>query len=236
MPQTACVGPPDRQFFMGGVAMGTAVDALERTFGKPLLWAATQFLNHAFMGEDLRLEVVQEGGGKSVVQASARLCRGDQVLQHTRAALGRRECEPDRQFVEMPNAKEPHEGTRKTDNAYLQPGNFLEQFERRAVLQDRERGIDYAWTKTAPFAVDAAILAIVSDFYMGAHPRGRGGTSLDNTIRICALKPTEWVLSVTQVSAFSSGTMQGSQHHFAQDGTLLAVSSQTGLLPYEPNP
>ncbi len=42
-PASACVGPVDYQFFMGGVAMATHVEALERHFDTPLLELRNRF-------------------------------------------------------------------------------------------------------------------------------------------------------------------------------------------------
>ena len=77
--------------------------------------------------------------------------------------------------------------------------------------------------------VDAPYLALISDFFL-ARMSARRGTSLDNTFRLINLVESEWLMMVTQVSSFTRGRARHS-HIFAQDGTLLATSSQTGLLP-----
>jgi acyl-CoA thioesterase len=79
------------------------------------------------------------------------------------------------------------------------------------------------------------LLALTSDFFLGAHCLTRGGTSLDNTFRLNALAETDWILCSTRLASFSNGAVHGSQCQFAQDGTLLSVSSQTGLLPRNPH-
>ena len=43
----ACVGPPNRQFLMGGVNLGAAITALEQSIGRPLVWATAQYLSFA---------------------------------------------------------------------------------------------------------------------------------------------------------------------------------------------
>jgi len=43
-----------------------------------------------------------------------------------------------------------------------------------------------------------------------------------------------WVLSVTEFAAFDRGVVHGSAKHFSQDGRLLAISSQSGVLPRIP--
>ncbi len=227
-----CVGPKDGQFLMGGVAMAAAIEALEHWSGKPLLWASIQFLTQGLLGDKLEIAVDRIGGGRSVLQASAQVTRGGAPLQHVMAALGTRGRAHDRQFTAMPDVPAPDHCPLKDDNALGLPGNLLEQFERRTALEDEETGTECMWIRPVFDAdVTAPLLALMSDFFLGAHERSRGGTSLDNTFRLCALKPTGWILSVTQLSSFTNGAVHGVQHHFGEDGTLLATSSQTGLLP-----
>ena len=229
----ACVGPAEHQFFMGGVGMAAAVDALQTWSGKPLLWATIQFVNHGRLGDEIDITLKQVGGGRNVVQASATLSRGDVVLQTVVAALGARLGEPDRQFAAMPpNVLKPEDCPIKQDEILEEAGNLIDQFERRTALEDAEAGVEWMWIRPKVGAeISAPLLALMSDFFLGAHERSRAGTSLDNTIRLCALRPTEWVLAVTQFASFTRGAAHGNQWQFAEDGTLLSVSSQTGLLP-----
>ena len=232
-PESGCVGPSDHQFFMGGVAMATAVEVLEHWSGKPLLWATIQFLNHGMLGDELFVEVERLSGGRSVIQAMVRMRRDDGViLQQTIAALGAREGEPDRQFATMPSVNPPEICPPKQSDSFEMPGNLIDQFERRTALEDPEAGLEYMWIKPK-FGVEmsAPLLALMSDFFLGAHVRSRGGTSLDNTFRPGAIKPTNWVLTTTQYSGFTKGSVSGAQYQFAEDGTVLSTSSQTGLLP-----
>ena len=98
-------------------------------------------------------------------------------------------------------------------------------------------GMQAIWTRSrAGYAVDAGWLAIISDFFLGAHPgsRGPGSSSLDAMLRFVQGCEPGWVLSVTEFSAFSRGVVHGSARHFAEDGRLLAISSQSGVLPRIP--
>ena len=79
--------------------------------------------------------------------------------------------------------------------------------------------------------VDGASLAVLGDFVpmgvgQGLGIRG-GGNSLDNTLRIVHLVPTEWVLLDIRVQAVERGFGHGLVHMFTEDGTLLATASQT---------
>lgn len=231
--QRACVGPNESyQFYMGGVAMATHVDALERYFGKPLLWVTTQFLSHGMLDNELTLEVTQIGGGENVVQAEAVMRRDDEVLHRSIAALGARGDEPDRAFVTMPDVKKPTDCAHKPEDANASADNLIGQFDRRTAFEDSESGTEYMWIRPLEgMKTDAAYLTLVSDFFLGAHERTRRGTSLDNTFRLINAHQTDWILTVTQVSSFTRGAAHGHIHMFAEDGTLLATSSQTGMLP-----
>ena len=94
-----------------------------------------------------------------------------------------------------------------------------------------EQGKSVQSFKKGPDYIDAGWLAIVSDFFLGAHPASRGGSSLDDTFRFIQGAEPGWVLSVTEFAAFDRGTVCGQARHFAEDGRLLAISSQTGVLP-----
>jgi acyl-CoA thioesterase len=84
--------------------------------------------------------------------------------------------------------------------------------------------------------VDATALAVMGDFM----PMGvgqalgilGGGTSLDNTLRVVHLVPTEWVLCDIQVHAVERGFGHGLVHLYAEDGTLLAIGSQSCIVRY----
>ena len=80
-PPIACVGASDNQFFMGGVGMATHIDALQRFFDKPLLWATIQFLNHGMLGDDMVLDV---GNGRRRAQCGA--SHGDHAARRCGAA------------------------------------------------------------------------------------------------------------------------------------------------------
>ena len=59
----------------------------------------------------------------------------------------------------------------------------------------------------------------------------RGSSSIDNTLRVCSLAKSEWFLAETQIQAIHGRTYQGSMSVFSENGELLAIASQTGILP-----
>ena len=77
----------------------------------------------------------------------------------------------------------------------------------------------------------AAGLAIVADWVPSgigqALGRWAGGNSLDNTIRILDLVPTDWVLCDIQVHGIAKGFGHGRVHLWSEDGRLMATGSQS---------
>jgi len=77
----------------------------------------------------------------------------------------------------------------------------------------------------------AATLAIIGDYVTGAvsQPLGRRvmSRSLDNTIRVVRLEPTEWVLCDIRIQALVDGYGHGVAYLWSQQGTLLATASQS---------
>jgi len=90
--------------------------------------------------------------------------------------------------------------------------------------------------------VDATTLAVLGDFVpMGigqALGARAGGNSLDNTLRVCRLVPTEWVLMDIRVHAVERGFGHGLVHMFAEEhgatsgSQLLATASQSVIVRY----
>ena len=229
--QTA-IGPSDRQFLFGGVAMGLAIEAAEKVSEKPLLWATMQFLAPGMLGEDVEISVATLGGGRSISQLNTITRSGSRELQRMSAALGGREGVPDRVYLEMPDVPAPLFCDLKTDLEFGGIDTVATKFERRLAYEDSKHGVGCSWIRPKfDTPMSSSLLGIISDFFVASHRDSIYGTSLDNTLRVHSLEPTEWILSVTQMSSISRGAILGNQHHFAQNGTLLASSSQTAMVP-----
>ena len=84
--------------------------------------------------------------------------------------------------------------------------------------------------------IDAPTLAVLGDFVpMGIGQSlgvAAGGNSLDNTLRVVRLVPTEWVLMDIRVHAVGRGFGHGLVHMFAEDGTLMATASQSVIVRF----
>jgi acyl-CoA thioesterase len=96
------------------------------------------------------------------------------------------------------------------------------------------RGRSALWVQTPDIDMSAAGLAILGDYlpFGIAQATGRWvpSNSLDNTIRVQRLKPTNWVLCDIRVDGVNNGFGHGSVFLWAQDGTLLATASQSAVL------
>jgi acyl-CoA thioesterase len=231
----ACVGPVGYEFIMGGVAQAAAIEAAEMVTDKPLLWSTIQFVNAGLLNQSIDIEVKALGGGRSISQVLVTLTSDGIVLQTMSAALGGRQG-VERQFVSMPAAAAPENCSIKTDLDHNNDQDLIAQFERRIAIEAPDDGLGAMWIRSKnALPISAGLLAITSDFMLGLHPESFRGTSLDNTFRVFSTRPTEWILCVTQMSGFRDGAAMGVTHQFTQDGQLLSVSSQTGLLPRSEN-
>ena len=232
----ATVGPEGAGHIMGGVGLAAIIDAMELASGQPILWANIQFLSPTNHAEELDIYCEQVGGGQSIGQWMAQASVNGRPTHRVSASLGQREPNEQHIFAQMPDVPGPDDCANRDDGQWSPPGTLYDQIERRNALVDEDKGFEATWTRnTAGFANDVGWIAIVSDCFMGAHPKSRnGGSSLDATLRFIQSAPPGWVLSVTQFGAFDRGVVHGQAQHFSEDGKLLALSSQSGVLPRIP--
>ncbi|MDJ0787976.1 MAG: thioesterase family protein [Myxococcota bacterium] len=226
------VGPPERQFLMGGVSLAAALVALEQVTGRPVQWATAQYLSFAPPGSEVELEVEVPVSGRSVTQGRVTSREGSREITSVSAALGERPDPHRKQFVAMPSVPPPEECP-PYEERHLDLGNLHAGIERRRVVDDAtdHEGHGRTWfRRRKPTDVTAGLLAVFADFLPGTTDTTHGSSSLDNTLRIHSLKPTEWCLLDARIHGVAHGFFHGEGHLFAQDGTLLATASQTGAL------
>jgi acyl-CoA thioesterase len=91
-----------------------------------------------------------------------------------------------------------------------------------------------------PIEWSPAMLAILGDYVpfgigqaLGAQA---GGNSLDNTLRVVQIVPTDWVLVDIRVQAIHHGFGHGVVHLWAEDGTLMGTASQSTIVRHWSNP
>ena len=232
----------------GGCGLGAAIAVLEHVTGRPVTWATAQFLEFARPGSTVELEVNEVIRGHATSQSRV-LARVDgQEIFTVLAASGRRSLSWDGAWAQRPVVPPPDACPPRP----LRPehtGTIAEQLEVRAARLRMPEELDGTpipdgrsalWVRN-PWGTDAqaAALAIVGDYVpMGigqASGRRVESSSLDNTLRMVKVHPTEWILADIRVHAVADGFGHGLVHLWAEDGTLIATASQSAIVK-DPRP
>lgn len=227
----------------GGCGLGASLAVLEHVTGRETVWATAQFTEFARPPAVVELEVIEVVRGRASSQARVLGRVGNQEIFTVVAALGRRALPWAGEWAERPLVPPPEDcppRELRPDHA----GTIAERMEVRAARMRRmedldgtptEDGRSALWVRN-PWGEDAqaAALAIVGDFVpMGisqASGRRLESNSLDNTLRIARVHPTEWILADIRVHAVADGFGHGLVHLWAEDGTLLATASQSTIV------
>jgi acyl-CoA thioesterase-2 len=238
LPVTAAVSTPGR-FLYGGCGLAAGLVALEAASGRSTVWATAQYLAHAPTGSVVEWEVVPAAVGKHVTQARAIGRMDDREVLTVNAALGRGDFELEGTWVAPPDVPAPADCP-ALEVPPLFADSVLDRVDHRLA-----RGRMFAFDVTGPgdaatafwarlpghLEPSAATLAVIGDYVSNGVSHSVGvrvmGRSLDNTIRVAKLVPTEWFLCDIRMHALARGFAQGLAHLWAEDGTLLATASQT---------
>ena len=226
----------------GGCGLAATIEAAEGTVGRPAAWAALQFATGATPPTviTLRVDVLAAGRRMSQVTVTGRDEQGDPVLVGL-VALGRREPVAVGRWEEMPSVPPP---------ADCPPRRFVDEARRgglRARIDERTattgpdgflqatEGRSALWV-TMPGGVPACAgaLAVIGDDVSAGVAAAVGddvrARSIDNSIRIVEPRPTPWVLADVKIHAVADGLGHGTVNLWSEDGHLLAVAGQTGLV------
>jgi acyl-CoA thioesterase II len=227
-------------FMFGGVGLASAIAAMERTTGRPLVWATAQYLSYAKPPSVVDLDVWTPSVGKYNTQARVISHVGDKEILTVNAALGARPSEISQQWLTAPEVPPPED----CDPAehWRQAGSGLHSrvdirvakgrygFDRAGAAEPAGRLLLSVKPRES-FAIDAPMLAIIADHVPSgignALGKNAGGNSLDNTLRIRRVAPTEWVLCDIRILGVHGGFGHGAMYLFAQDGELMATASQS---------
>lgn len=251
MPLTpeVCVGPSDGMFMFGGIGLASAIGAMERTTGRPLIWATAQYLSYARPPSVVDLDVRTPAVGKHNTQARVIGHVGDKEIFTVTAALGARPSDLSRQWLTMPDAPRPEdcetsehwrggeEGLHSRIEVRVAKGRYGADREGNPQADGRS----LLWIRPRErFEVDASMLAIMADHVPSgignAIGRNAGGNSLDNTLRVRRIVPTEWVLCDIRIHGVHGGFGHGAMYLFAQDGELMATASQSLIVRVREGP
>jgi acyl-CoA thioesterase len=233
------------KFLFGGCGLGAAISAIEGTSGRQCVWATGQYLSYAAPGEVMDIDVTVAVEGHQITQARAVGHVGNREILTVNAALGDRPGMPSGQWETMPDVPPPDRCAARPHRLPVD-GTINERLEQRLVKGRELDELDGApgdgqttmWARIPDVieGVDAAALAVLGDFVpMGVGQalgvRG-GGNSLDNTLRVVQLVPTEWVLLDIRVHGVDRGFGHGLVQMFAEDGTLMATASQSCIVRF----
>jgi len=230
-------------FLFGGCGLAAALVALEGASGRPTVWSAAQYLSYAPTGSELDLTETLAAVGHRVTQARVAAVVGDTEILTVNGAAGvPGKLDEGGVWVTAPDVPPPDEC----------PPRRLPDFTSTSIFDRIDvrlaRGLTYEEIRSGPIRPgeptsalwarvpghlepSAATLAIIGDYVTGAvsQPLGRRVTSrsLDNTLRVVRLEPTEWVLCDIRIQAVVDGYGQGIANLWSEGGSLLATASQS---------
>ncbi|MEZ5166440.1 MAG: thioesterase family protein [Acidimicrobiales bacterium] len=228
------------RFLFGGAALGAATAALEATTERPVVWATAQYLSFAPVGSVMDLDVHVSVSSRFTTQARVIGHVAEKEIVTVNAALGRRELDIEREWPTMP-AVLPPDRCSPRPNHYEQEslGQYLDQLLAPAPPgQEREgptghgEGRVCLWVKPPDaFEPSATTLAVLGDWVpMGigmASNRMLSSNSLDNTIRVLDVHPTDWYLLEIEAAGIRHGFGHGQVRIWGDDGRLQAIASQS---------
>jgi acyl-CoA thioesterase-2 len=234
-------------FLFGGCALAGALVALEEASGRPTVWATAQYLSYAPTHSLVEWEVTLAVVGGRVTQGRAVGSVGTREILTVNAALGQDQDALNGIWVTPPVVPPPEEC----------PPRVLPKLFRNTIMDKVDvrvaKGLAIDQMKGNPGEPDSALwarvpghltpsaatLAIFGDYVSGSasQPLGRRsrGRSLDNTLRVVQLKPTEWVLCDIRIHALINGYAQGVAFLWSQEGELLATASQSFVVRLLPD-
>jgi acyl-CoA thioesterase II len=232
----------------GGCALAAGVAAMERVCGRPVAWAAAQYLSFARLGDVMDLDVTVAVDGRHSSQARAVGYVGDREILTVNAALGSRDADVSGQWLTMPDVPGPEDCQLRLPR----PGSdrsIMDRLDMRLAIGSNwedlpgnpvPEGRSALWVRLPGVEMSATTLAILGDYVPFGISQALGGwwpsSSLDNTIRVVRLESTEWVLVDIRVDGIDHGMGHGRVNLWSPAGTLLAAASQTASVRNPPPP
>ncbi len=230
-------------FLFGGCGLAAALVALETASGRPTVWSTAQYLSYAPTGATLDLAVTLAAEGRRVTQGRViGTVDGAEILT-VNAALGLPgDVGVAGVWLERPDVPPPEECPPRRLPILGSPSIFdridVRLARGRSFEEIRSGSAEPGSAASALWAhvpghlePSAATLAILGDYVSGgvSQPLGRPvmSRSLDNTLRMVRVEPTDWVLCDIHVQALVGGYGQGVASLWSHEGSLLATASQS---------
>jgi acyl-CoA thioesterase len=221
-------------FLFGGCGLGAAIAAMEGATGRPVVWATAQYLSYARPGTIMDIDVTVAVAGRNTTQARAVGMVGETEILTVNAALGSRAFDEAGQWQPMPEVPPPAECPVR-ESRWKTGNSIMDRLDQRWALREPDRGHHAVWSRMPELlGTSAPSLAVLGDYV----PLGIGETlatevtsnSLDNTLRVATVVPTEWVLVDVRLDVVANGFGHGTVHLWSEDGTLMATASQSALI------
>ena len=231
-------------YLHGGCSLAAASTAMEAATGRPLVWATAQYLAYAEPPSVLDIDVTAAVSGRSITQARATGHVGATEIVTVNAALGDRDLDVSGSWAEPPKVPDPDPCEVRPPRV---PGGVSIETRLDMRLADARAwdevdghpspdGRSALWVRV-PDMLDlssGAGLAILGDYVPFGIGQALGRqhriSSLDNTLRVYRLVPTEWVLLDIRVQAVARGFGHGIVHLWSEDRALLATASQSTIV------
>jgi acyl-CoA thioesterase len=212
------------------------------------VWATAQYLSYARPPSVLDVDVTIAVPGRHTTQARAVGLVGDTEILTVNAALGHRDLDAEGEWAVRPDVPAPEDCPPRAFRNFNDDSIMSRLDTRLAVGKNWDEldgtpgdGRSALWVRT-PDRLDmsAAALAILGDYVPFGIGQALGvpggGNSLDNTLRVARLVPTEWVLLDIRVHAVAHGFGHGVVHLWSDDGTLMATASQSTIVRFWSDP
>jgi acyl-CoA thioesterase II len=227
------------KFLFGGCGLASGIVALEAASERPTVYAAAHYLSFAPFDSEVLVSVNLAVVGHRVTQARATARVDEREVLTVNAALGSGSLTAPNPWLVMPHVPPPAECPKRVMPRHFERSVF-DHLETRIAIGRAYSELDGTpgspvsalWARLpSHLEPSAATLAIFGDLVAGGSsaPLGRSamGQSLDNTIRVATLEPTEWVLVEIHMHALVGGFSQGTAYLWSENGTLLGTASQS---------
>ncbi len=231
-------------FLFGGCGLASGIVALETASERPAIYATAQYLSFAPFDTEVIVKADLAVVGHRITQARAVATEGGREVLTVSAALGTGELAAPTPWLRFPDVPPPEEcrrrvAPRRNDTSIFDHLETRIANGRGFEALDGTPGspVSALWARLpSHLEPSAASLAIFGDLVAGgaSQPLGRStmGRSLDNTIRVATLVPTEWILIEIHMHALIGGFSQGTGYLWSEDETLLGTASQSMSAKY----
>jgi acyl-CoA thioesterase len=180
------------------------------------------------------IDVTVASEGRMVTQARAVGMVGNTEILTVNAALGDRELPYSGQWPAMPDVPPPEQCLPREGRSHVED-SIMSRLDQRWAHSDAKTGRTVLWSRLPDvLEVSAPALAVMGDYV----PLGIGqaldedtmSNSLDNTLRLGTIVPTEWVLIDIHIELVTRGFGHGTVYLWSPDGTLMATASQSAIV------